>query len=93
MKVDLNFCRVYILDSMAANSHAREVKHLNEFINCVTGCSTVLVPKVLKVSILFNIKLLIPNMQVNKQNNNYDCGLHMLHNITLLYKVSLTKIV
>ena len=73
---------------MSANSHVREVKHLNEFINSVTGSSIVLVPKVLKVSVLFKIKLLIPNMQVNKQNNNYDCGLHMLHNITLLYKVS-----
>ena len=28
-----------------------------------------------------------------KQNNNYNCGLHMLLNIALLHKVSLTIIV
>ena len=78
---------------MATISYAREVEYLNEFITCVTGSTAVLVPIVLKVRRIIPIRLLITNMQVNKQNNNYDCGLHMLHNITLLHKVNLTIIV
>lgn len=79
--------------AVTCNSHAREIENLNKFINCVSGSAAILVPKVLKVSVLLIlIKILITNMQVNKQNNNYDCGLHMLHNLALLHKVSLTMV-
>ena len=40
---------------MAANSHAREIEQSNEFMNCMTGSTAVLEPKVLKVSVLFKI--------------------------------------